>query len=317
MKSTAADGVVTYRTKLSGKPYGLLKDHQVSGQVIVPGAAYLEAAAAAARDLRRRKRGGADDEVVVVRDVLFEAPLIINGEEEEAHLQCVVLPDGTYEMQKTVGEEHEAVVVNGRGQLELLHASEKPVMREAVADVRARCLDEVDAVKMYEILRELGLEFGPRFRTIQRAYRGDKEALGELQVAPESEGWESKFHVHPAVLDGALQLVAVATSGGASNGTSQSDPYLPYSVRRMVVYKTTSGRMWGHARVTAHDKKAITCEVELTDENGQVIASLQDVTCRRMSRSASQQPHRLSSSPSPPDLVGERDPHKMIPRSPS
>ena len=292
MKSTTADGVVTYRTKLAGKPYGLLKDHQVSGQVIVPGAAYLEAAAAAARDLRTRRRTGTEEDVLVIRDVLFEAPLIINSEEEEAHLQCVVLPDGTYEMQKTVGEEHEAVVVNGRGQLELQHTFDKPVMREAVADVRARCPDEVDAVKMYEILRELGLEFGPRFRTIQRAYRGDKEALGELQVAPESEGWESKFHVHPAVLDGALQLVAVATSGGASNGTSQSDPYLPYSVRRMVVYKAMTGRMWAHARVTGHDKKAITCEVELTDEHGQVIVSLQEVTCRRMSRSASQ--HRAA-----------------------
>ncbi|MBM4057354.1 MAG: acyltransferase domain-containing protein, partial [Planctomycetes bacterium] len=284
------DGVVTYRTKLSGRPFGLLRDHQVSGQVIVPGAAYLETAAAAARDLRNRKRAAGEEDVIVVRDVLFEAPLVIGGEDEDAYLQCVVLPDGTYEMQKAVGPEHEVEVVNGRGQLELVHTMEKPAIREPLADVKARCADVVDATKLYEIMRELGLEFGPRFRTIQQAFRGEKEALGELRVAPESESWEGKFHVHPAVLDGALQLVAVATSSASSGqGGGGGDPYLPYSVRRMVVYKPTTGRMWGHARVLEHDKKAIVCEVELTDESGQVVASLQDVTCRRLSRSASQQ----------------------------
>jgi NAD(P)-dependent dehydrogenase (short-subunit alcohol dehydrogenase family)/acyl carrier protein len=89
-----------------------------------------------------------------------------------------------------------------------LRASSGPGQLDSPTVVRERCVDHCDAEGLYAALGERGLDYGPGFRTVLDVWTSHDEAIGELRDG------QPGYECDPAVLDGALQLVAAIGTAG-------------------------------------------------------------------------------------------------------
>lgn len=123
-------------------------------------------------------------------------------------VRCVISKDGSFEVLSQ--DLTQSTTSHARGRI-----AESPLCVGLpvvdFSELRSRWPIEVDVAKLYERLHAAGLEYGPRFRTIRKAWgSGRGEALGIISVGDaQDQCWDSSFNLHPAVLDGALRLLAV------------------------------------------------------------------------------------------------------------
>ena len=85
------------------------------------------------------------------------------------------------------------------------------------------------------------------FRRVAQAQRLVDEAFGRIDasdIADDTANW----HLHPALLDGCLQLVSVADGWP---GAEPCDPWVPSSVERITLHRAAPGALWCHVRLRA------------------------------------------------------------------
>nr|WP_282190297.1 type I polyketide synthase [Streptomyces sp. RLB1-33] len=189
---------------LDDSRFAYLTDHRVTGEVWLPGAAFLDMALEAASALR----GGGE---VRLADVRFVQPLSLDVD-RPVRLQLVLRPaeDGFRDF--TIA----SAPVGGHGAPWKRHVSGRlAVTAEAAADdderldtVRERCDEQVDLSAVHAGLAALGIDYGPAFRGLEEGRRTDVAAVGRLARTP-----AAGHLLHPAVLDAAFHTAALP--GGA------------------------------------------------------------------------------------------------------
>ena len=178
-------------------PY--LRDHKVQGQILVPGAAYLEMAIAACKEIH----GGGP---YVLEDVRFVKGCFLPGGDSRI-LQTVYNPqDSSFQIHGMSLEAGQNWVFHASGVLRSRQEEPGETSFEPRA-IQERCVAELPGSTCYEGLKRIGLDYGPTFQGIQRLWIGDREALGEIalseSIIPELE----TYHFHPAALDACLQVI--------------------------------------------------------------------------------------------------------------
>src|SRR5207248_9711530 len=93
-------------------------------------------------------------------------------------------------------------------------------------EIRARCQEEIATSELYRRLRDSGLQYGPAFQGIKRLWQGVGEALGLVELPPTLESGAHAYHIHPALLDACLHVIAATLPDHADGG----DTYLPSAV---------------------------------------------------------------------------------------
>ena len=212
-----------FSSPASGPLLALVADHVVRGRVVFPGAAYLEMARAACVALSGGG-GGAS-----LRRVFFLQPLVLDGGLSEARVRV------------GVSEERFEVTSEGGGDASTAHcaggasAASGPLPGLSLAAARASCGEAVDAASLYSLLRSVGLEYGPRYRTLELAAVSSAAgaAVGRLCRRSRKEG----TRVHPADLDGSLHLSSLLAEAAAG------ETRLPFSVGEAAL-ADASGTAW-------------------------------------------------------------------------
>ncbi|MFF5443394.1 SDR family NAD(P)-dependent oxidoreductase, partial [Streptomyces achromogenes] len=235
--------VLTGRLSLATHPW--LADHSVLGTVLLPATAFVE--------LVVRAAGAAVEELVL------EAPLVLPE-------------DGAVDVQVVVGEPDETgrrtVDVRSRTDGWVRHATGtvggKPVAGQELTQWPPAGAEPVTG--LYDTLAAAGYEYGPAFQAVQAVWRRGGEVFAEVSV-PDA----ARFSVHPALLDAALQPLALlaGTEGGVR---------LPFSLGGIAVHRTgvTS------ARVRLTEVRPGTYAVHLADRSGEPVATIEALTTRPM-----------------------------------
>ena len=147
----------------------------------------------------------------------------------------------------------------------------------SLAELRERCQEKLSGSEHYRRLRESGIEYGSRFQGVQTIWRGQGEAIGQLQLPKMLEDEAEAYQVHPALLDASLQVLT-ALLPSAPDGTIPVRNYLPRGLTRMRVYAKPGSKIWVHARLQptpAHEAETLNGTVRLLDEDGRVIAEIE------------------------------------------
>ncbi|MGV9411017.1 SDR family NAD(P)-dependent oxidoreductase [Nocardia sp. NPDC003693] len=178
-----------------------LDDHVVDGVRILPGAAYLDAAlSAAALEFDR----GAP----AIEQVRFIAPLVIGAGDVPV-------------MELTVEQATRRFTIRSRtatGTTWTVHATGRLVegaFDPGKADVpHTDSMTAIDPATLYADLSATGVEHGPSFRLVRRAW-----AAGDTVVAhiDGGIGAGSRHLAHPCVLDAAWQVVSLGDTGGPAH----------------------------------------------------------------------------------------------------
>jgi polyketide synthase PksL len=237
-------------------------EHQIRGIKILPGVAYLEMAIAAARELT-------GESGLALSNVAWLRPLTA----DQASRVFIRL--------NRDGPEVRFEVRSGDG--DLLHAEGKvicgagaPDRREDLSEIRSRCSQTEDVDQIYARCSAAGLELGPAFRSIREIWIGQDEALVRLEVTPGTglvTEAHSEFCLHPGLLDGALQTVAVL-------GQKQSTGLpVPFAVRE-VRFGNLIHHCFAHVRRAAAEKDLLLFDIVLLDEVGRAQVELNGLAMR-------------------------------------
>lgn len=240
-----------------------LADHCVDGQVVLPGAAYVEMALACARDWLQ-----ADTAYVV--DLEIHLPMRL-AQDETREVVCRITPQiGHFE-------------VASRKRLTQMpwqvHATAKIVRDSKAAPVLAAQLraaakagQVVEAEAIYARALESGLQFGPAFRQLARASRSGPGLVDVVLVAAEADGLHG---LDPARLDSCFHgLILIFADKAAA---ARAVPYVP--VRFGAVRLFAPGAVIARARlvVARHDERAIIADFSLYDPEDGLVATLHDI----------------------------------------
>ncbi|WP_235009963.1 type I polyketide synthase [Mycobacterium sp. 3519A] len=199
-RTTAA--VDEWQFELSVERLPWLNDHVVDGVVVLPGAAYLDAALSAAA-----ARTGRTD--LALEDIRFRSPLVV-AKHSIPVVQFTVEPTTRRFTIRSRNVDSDLWTVNCTGRL-----VEAPLDGVKVDVGVLGEAESVDGSDLYNALALRGLAYGPAFRCIARARFGDDAVRADLDLSALTE----LGHVaHPAAVDSALQCVAVLAASGSTAG---------------------------------------------------------------------------------------------------
>ncbi len=199
----ADTGGVVFSGRLSLHDQPWLAEHVVLGSVLFPGTAFLELAV----------RAGDEVGCATVEELTLAAPL--------------VLPDrGDVRLQVSVGGAGDGgsrpITVHSRPDDEApwtLHAggrlgtAARPPER-GLAEWPPAGAEPVDLTGFYDAYAERGFDYGPVFRGVTAAWRLGDDVFADLALPADQQAEATRFGVHPALLDAAVQSAALREKPG-------------------------------------------------------------------------------------------------------
>jgi acyl transferase domain-containing protein/acyl carrier protein len=267
-----------FQARLGAGTPAFLADHVVFGRNVMPATGYLEMLAEVAAS-------PAEPAVWIENLTIGEAMVL--AEAEPRLVQTVVGPaDETGAASVTISSRAEAA---GAAAAWTRHATARirpgpAAPRGNLAEARARCTIAADIAGFYADMAERGATFGPGFRRLVAVWRGDGaaagEALGEIALDEEAGAEAAAYRLHPALLDGCLQVIMAA--GAPAGGTAG---YLPVAIDRVALAGARPTRCWSHA-VVQDAGDARVASVQVFGADGRTVALLQGIQMRRVTEAA-------------------------------
>ncbi len=287
----SAHGEITFETEIFSSDPAWMSDHKVFNRVVAPGALYGSMAATAAR---MEGKGP-----IILEDMQLHNPLVFeetreDGSDEESRRIQVMFEAseaGTPRMVRIFsrGSEGEWTLhLEGR----LLPDSPNPNTSAWLdAESLKAELSPVEVAAYYRHRASTGVDLGPHFRTLERAWSRPGEALGEVSIPETSD--KSRLEIHPLALDGCFQVVGAARNlAGSESGAT----YLPFGWERMWLADSLPDRVLCHVRLNDASGSAgenageapetLSGELSIYDTNGMPLGRLSGYTVKRATRTA-------------------------------
>nr|WP_232546789.1 acyltransferase domain-containing protein [Streptomyces antimycoticus] len=240
-----------------------LADHRLGGSVVMPATGYAEALLAAGRAVHGRP--------VEVAHLDVSASLVVPWADASAvRLRVGLDPDTTLATVTSTDERGPEPRAHARARVRpLLSPRPEPVDPERL---RARCTTRVSGEEHYAACAEVGLVYGPAFRTLDEVRLGARTSVATYR----HEAPGAPYTAHPALLDGALQTgVALLYDRLRERGA-----YLPASIGAVRVWSAPSptGIMWVTEREATDSE--ICWDITVADADGTVTARLEECRLR-------------------------------------
>ncbi len=249
-------------------PY--LGDHRVQGVALLPAAAYLEMALSASEEVY-----GPGSHAV--EGMEFSKALFV-PEDSEGEVQLVLSPrmvgDASIQLYSPPAgaTDGEPWTLHAGGTVRPNKAAVEATEHESPEAIRARCKVEASAKELYEAMEKHGLQYGPSFRGVERIWRRNGEAIGQLRVPDAVASEASAYRIHPAVLDACFQVLAATLMG---NDAEEGEIYLPVRLSELRLLGDPAIGVWSHALLRSEvgegTTEALEGDVFLLDDAGQVI----------------------------------------------
>ena len=206
-----AGGGLALSGRLSLSTHPWLGEHAVAGTAVLPGAALLELA------LQAAERVGCEQ----VAELQMREPLVLSGDDAVQLQVSIAAPGEAGEREVRVfsrpasaedSADEEPWALNAEGLL----SPEGAPAPEPPSSWPPEGAEELDVDLLYDRLADAGLDYGPAFQCLSRAWRRGEEAFAELSL-DEDRRADAGFAVHPALLEACGQA-AVLAAGDADPG---------------------------------------------------------------------------------------------------
>ncbi|MGW2655815.1 type I polyketide synthase [Streptomyces sp. NPDC001478] len=272
--SLADSGDVLFLGGLSAQAQPWIADHRVAGRILFPGTGLLDLALCAGEHTGCER----------VEELTLTAPLVV-PETGVVHLQLLVGapdPTGCRSVQISTRQDGEPADRWTRHATGLLSPARD---EEPVYDLGQWPPDGATALDtdgLYPALAGLGLQYGPVFRGLRRAWRRDGEIFVEaLLDDPAPLSGADAHPLHPAVLDSVLHAMALGAPGGeGGDGNGEASGHLPFSWNGVALHAVGAGAL--RARLTHLGPDSVS--VQVADVTGRPVAGIEALTLRPMAQ---------------------------------
>ncbi|PSB17688.1 KR domain-containing protein [Phormidesmis priestleyi ULC007] len=279
---------IRFESTLSQDSPAYLAHHRLYQQVILPATAYLEMALAAGAVVCNSNN-------LRLQETVIQQALMLGDADKTLHV--VLKPeDSKTENSKTFSWQVYSLNVdeNNSESYWALHAFGNLVEdpknsppQVNLAALQAQYTEAVSTNQYYQQLRQQGVDYGTSFQAIDKLWRHPGQALAQIRL-PEPLILEAEaYKLHPILLDACFQVVGTALAEA-----DQQAVYIPVGVERLQLYRRPSTHLWTQLKicqVEGWQQKTVTATVQLLDESGNMVAQLEGLTLRSITRQALQQ----------------------------
>lgn len=251
------------RLDLVGLPY--LKSHCVYGQVLFPGAGFIESALAVGVQIF-------GEVPFKIEDATFLAPLVLK-EKTEYQVSLESVPNGSYVGMICASHNGgESWVKQVDFSLDCLTNPQCEVLD---LNKLQTSLQSIDISLLYQEFSEMGIDYGEAFQSIKEAFVKQGMALVKIENdAIDPQG----YYFHPSLLDGVFQAVVLVLD------KEQSVVYIPSMIREIDWYQKINRVIWAQVVLVNHDPQVITADMKIYDENGMMLADIKGFVARRVEK---------------------------------
>ncbi|WP_440074330.1 polyketide synthase dehydratase domain-containing protein, partial [Streptosporangium sp. OZ121] len=228
-------------------------------------------------------RAGAEVGRPLVRELTLQAPLVLPIE-------------GGVQVQVVVGAQEEsggrAVSIHSRPENDptapwtshaegLLSAEPLPVAGFELAQWPPADAVAVEVDGLYDDLAAVGLEYGPVFQGVTRAWTRPGEVFAEITLPEQAHADAARFGVHPALLDAVLHASAL---GDLLPEPEPGRPFLPFSWSGVSLHATAATSLRVRLTIDANTG-GTSMALTIADGSGVPVAEVEALTLRPLSTS--------------------------------
>ncbi|MEV0005529.1 SDR family NAD(P)-dependent oxidoreductase [Micromonospora sp. NPDC050980] len=253
VRLAGGDGDV-YTGRLSVDTHPWLADHVVLGRIVVPGTAFVELAVHAGRG--------------AVRELTLASPLVVpEGGAVDLQVRAAE-PDSAGERRVVIAAKADGatdwtthatgVVTPGAGAAPAFDLTAWPPAGAQAVDVGG----------LYAAAGANGLDYGPVFQGLRRAWRSGADVYAEVETTDPEAG---RYAIFPPLLDAALHGI------GLGSFVADTDrPWLPFTFSGVTVHAIGATA----ARVRLSPAGTDTVAVRVADDAGQPVATIDALALR-------------------------------------
>ncbi|THC44759.1 KR domain-containing protein [Streptomyces sp. A1499] len=290
----------TYSTVLSTEDSWIVADHRIEGHGLVPGTAYLELVRAAVAE----QAAGRDIEI---GDVQYMIPVVVPDGQSREVFTTIEERDGRWHfaVQSQSGAPGAAAWIDhARGTVAFPERAPETV--RDLDELRAGCavtkvLDTEESIKLglrldrFEKGGPIAFSFGPRWKCMREIQVGPRRVMATLRLDEAHHADLDDYLLHPALLDAA---------GGTARVHAPDTFYLPFSYRSLRFFHGLTSTVHAYVEVKGAADSAgetSTCDIELLDPDGRLLARIGDFTIKRINDPAGLRDQILRSAEPPAD----------------
>lgn len=263
---------ITWENNLDTTELPYLTDHVVDDAIVFPAAAYIEMALAASR-LWMPEDSYQLDMVEIPAPIVFEP-----GQSKK--VRFVLDPkDGSFKIISRDRLSDDEWTQNAMGRL--LGKSYKQ-QRDATPETLAtNFINIVDAKEHYNLATTVGLSYGPAFQGITGVKANTNQAIAGLALPASLQADIDSYLLHPCLLDSGFQVLVDICKQAIDQGERKA--LIPIQIGRLHLF----GHSANHATsiqvdVIRHSQRSVIANFYLTDDNGLVLAELQNCRFRQL-----------------------------------
>jgi len=243
-------------------------DHVVDGQSVFPAAGYLEAFIAAASNLLVGAKFSLEN--------LSFISLLAMPRDKHLYLKTSTADKKNLRIHaRSIGQDTTWSLHAEARVVEVPYKSQAVGFETAVVAEQGTVLHRQD---VYQKLRARGLEYGPAFQSIEQASIQGGTVYADLSL-PDAIEQNPEFKLHPILVDGCLQLLALL-------GSEQA-PAVPVGIERVIFFAALPDKIRCQAKITSKSKVSLLADVLITDLKGRLLARLMGVHAKVLPASSS------------------------------
>ena len=237
------------------------KDHEVNGQKVLPGVAYLEIARAAVKEATSTGSGQAAESLaeeqrgIQLKNVVWARYLAVNSHAQEVHIGLFPEENGQiqYEIYTEVENGEEEPVVHSQGLAtfcvyDKLPHLDLPALRTTMNK------GHLSSNQCYDAFKRMGIDYGYGYQGLESVYVDKNLVLAKLSLPSSVLETQDHFVLHPTLLDSALQasigMLLIAKTNSSSAFSLQPTVFLslPFTLEEVEILRRCASSMWALIR---------------------------------------------------------------------
>ncbi|MCP5245666.1 MAG: SDR family NAD(P)-dependent oxidoreductase [Burkholderiales bacterium] len=266
-----------------------LKDHIVGDTKVLPAVAYIEmfrsAAALSTEELKPLK----------LYNLAWLEPITQESRQLQVSTELLVEDDEFYLQACT--EKNGKTTVHGYGQCLYLDPSMNHLQLERnssipIDEIESSLQNQIDSDQIYALFHKKGLNLQDGFQGINWIKWNGVQALGKITLPASLNSQErNHYHIHPSLLDSALQTALYILE---TTHQKEGALFLPYSIEEVEIYATLPDTLY--SLVQPSDNKALheshhsvrSFNVTIVDQSGVILMKVKNFSFRETNLSTGQ-----------------------------
>lgn len=231
-----------------------LDGHRIEGEVVFPGAAYIEMALNLGRYLGIQ-------ESVSVENVKFKKAFFLD--EQNSNIIETTLDEHKMFFISAVDPQTKEWTSYCQGIIDSpATVTNKKIM--SMEAIKAQLTNSYDRDDFYRHCHKLGLTYRDAFQAVAQCWFNDSESLVEIQLPESMNSTSVDYLLHPCILDAAFQSLFPTIGQG----------YLPVGISRVNFYAKPERHVYAYLNTVFKDSEKILGDIVIFNPEGEVLVDI-------------------------------------------